>query len=183
MRKLAVVLLVCFLLVGCASRQIVDHYQGSTAQRLVTKSIDRAVSTFPTDLVSLLRGKKVKVTFNLLEGTKDQEYFKSRFLLQLRLNKIIPVETDPDYHLDVFCTSLGTDNNTIGFSTPELVTTTGNYIASIKVFGMDVFRGITEYYCILRDNNDNYQKTTYLKGESKSDKMFLLYLTIPFNDI
>lgn len=178
MKKL-ILLPLCLLLYSCTARQVVSIYEGSTAQRLVTYSINRSVENFPVRALKIMKGKKVYIEFNYLQGMTGHSYLHSRIVSELK-NKGVTVVDDKskaDMDMDVFCTSLGTDNSYAGLNTPSVPTLFGT-LPSIKLFGVDLYRGITGFYFFLYNKDGTINlKSKVVKGETKSDEYNLFFFS------
>lgn len=179
MKKL-VILFFCLFLYSCSARQVVSVYEGSTAQRLITYSINRSVEDFPVRALRLMRGEKVYIELNYLEGMTGHTYLRHRIVAELN-NKGIDVVEDKSKAtmiMDVFCTSLGTDNSYSGVNTPAIPTIFGT-LPTIKLFGVDLYRGITQFYFFLYNKSGTVKmKSKIVKGEAKSDEYNLFFFTL-----
>ena len=178
--KRLIILPLCLFLYSCSARQVVTIYEGSTAQRLVTYSIDRSVENFPAKALKLMRGQAVYVDFNYLQGMTGHDYLHHRLTAELH-NKGIAVvddESKATMVMDVFCTSLGTDNSYSGLNTPAIPTIFGT-LPTIKLFGVDLYRGITEFYFFLYNKTGTIRmKSKIVKGETKSDEFNLFFFKL-----
>ena len=108
------------LLSACSTRQVYDKYSGSTAQRLVTYSIQKLASEMKDDDFEGMRGKNIHLNTHFIVDTQDlryaHEYFEMEF--RKRFDMKMVAEKDADYVFDLFFYSLGTDQDTYGLTVP-----------------------------------------------------------------
>lgn len=175
---------VLLLLCSCTARQVVTDYEGSTAQRLVAHSVDRAARHFAGQNLKLLKNKKLYIEFNYLEGMEGHEYLRNRLLAELHYRGIETVadKSNADLFMDIFCVSLGTDNSYSGLTTPSIPTAIGS-VPKIKIIGADLYRGISEFYYFLHDKSGKlYFRSDIINGKAKSDEYNLLFFKLNSQD-
>ncbi|MGK7297447.1 MAG: hypothetical protein ACNS61_16775, partial [Candidatus Wenzhouxiangella sp. M2_3B_020] len=120
-RAFIVMVVLLPLLVGCAARQAQDSLAGSTAQKLVSYSIDDLVRALPDSDFADWRGKSLYLQTHFLSDHIIQRYADRRLAVELARRFDIDVVYDPDAAdamLNVFYTSLATNRDTQGFFLP-----------------------------------------------------------------
>lgn len=148
--------IVCFCLVmlltatcSCATREVVDKFKGSTAQRLTTYSIDRSIQKLPEKDFSLLKNKKVYFECHFIEEIKAMDYLEKRLEMELMDKygcELTSDESDAQMSLQVFVNSLSAEKDKAGFQTPDLVLPGVGGLSSIDIITYDMYHGITELY-------------------------------------
>jgi hypothetical protein len=136
---LAVAMLSACVLASCSTRQVSLTLEGSTAQRLVTYSLDQFIE------ISVIKGKTVRLGVYFLDDHPLMDY--ATRLIAARLNlvhgiKMAALEDTSEFEVDVFFNSVGTDSDDFGLSVPTfgLVPTSD----SINILALDMYHGITE---------------------------------------
>jgi hypothetical protein len=127
-----------------------------------------------------MKNKPVYVEFNYIQGMTGHSYLHNRILCGLENNGIHTVDkkSEADIVMDVFCTSLGTNNSYCGANTPPIPTVFGS-IPSMKLFGVNLYRGITEYYFFLYDKSGKIlMKSNVVEGKTKSDQYNLFFFKL-----
>lgn len=189
-----VVLCFLFLIPACTARQIVEPYKGATTHRLLSKSVDRMMERVPENDLGFMQGKKVFLEVNFLKEMLPQEYASARLAVHLERRgiKLVGKKEDADLTLVVFFTSLGSDRSDLNIGTPEFPIPSplgGGPIVTIpklSLFGADVYKGITEMYYYILDNQTEevVRRQDCLKGQAYSNKyVFLFVLTWTIDDL
>ena len=127
-------------LAGCSTREVVDPLSGATAQRLVTRSLDRFVEDLlaQPEIAALADGT-VHLDVHFLRGHPLLGYSERLIGTELELAHGITVAAADEpaaAEMDVFLNSLGTDNDDFGLSVPTLGLTPGT--DSINVLALDM---------------------------------------------
>ncbi len=187
MKKPAVLVLLIIFMAACSSRQIIDQYHGSTAQRLTSHSVNNMIANIPEKDFSCLEGKKVYLSCYFLNNIEPLAYAQKRLELEL-MDKYqclpVPEPSEAEIRLHVFFTSLGTDRDEFGLHTPELVIPGLGGFSQIDVISLEMFHGITElYYYIVDDKDRIVAKSDMMKTVVRNDSLSLPVITIPVNTV
>lgn len=190
MRKLlAITLLGIFLFTtaGCSTRQVVDQLNGSTAQRLVTHSVDRLIDELPAAPLDKLSQQRVLLKTHFIRNDPILDYATARLRSEISERHQVTwvqQETDADYVVDAFFTSLGTDQDSFGLSLPVPTTSEGNELPRIDIIAMNMYHGISEMYFYLRDAKTSaVVKSKRHKAHIRTDKLALPIITIPISTL
>ncbi len=179
--------LVSLLLMSCSTRQITEKFAGSTEQRLTAHSIHNIMSRLPEKDFSLLKDKTVFVECFFLEDSALLAYARHRLKMALREKfqcRFTDASTAADYHLTVFFTSLGTDFDKTGISTPDIVLPGLGGFMGIDIITLEKYQGITELYYYLQDASGRViVKSAPLKQVVRNDSLALPVITIPINTV
>lgn len=184
---LAVALLAsCVMMAGCSTRQVVDPLSGSTAQRLVTYSLDQFVEELlaQPEIVAMA-GETVQLGVYFLREHPLADYSERLIDAQLQLTHGIKVASPGEsskVELDVFFNSMGTDNDAFGLTLPTLGLTPG--ADSIDLLALDMYHGITEGYAIVRSKEGgSIQKTERLLARTRRDNVSTPVINFPINQL
>lgn len=143
------------LLSACSTRQVYDKYSGSTAQRLVTYSIQKLASEMKDDDFEGMRGKNIHLNTHFIVDTQDlryaHEYFEMEF--RKRFDMRMVAEKDADYVFDLFFYSLGTDQDTYGLTVPIVNLNDPAQTVRIDILAMDMYHGISEAQLYVTDTS------------------------------
>jgi hypothetical protein len=172
---------------SCSTREIRDHYAGATEQRLTSLSINKLMTMLPEKDFSILKGKKVLLRCYFLESTEPFKYAQKRLEMELMDKyqcKMVEVSSYANFIVHVFFTSLGTDIDKFGLSTPDLVLPVVGGISSMDLIALAMFHGITElYYYILDSDHQVLVKGKRIKSVTRNDSLALPLITIPINTV
>ena len=182
-----VVLIILCIVCSCSTREIREHYTGSTEQRLISLSINKLMTMLPEKDFSILRGEKVLLRCYFLESTGPFGYAQKRLEMELMDKyqcQMVEPSADANLILHVFFTSLGTDIDKFGISTPDMVLPVVGGFSSIDMIALAMFHGITElYYYILDSNHKVLIKGERIKSVTRNDSLLLPFITIPINTV
>ncbi len=182
----AVAFLSVSVLAGCTTRQVSTTLEGSTAQRLVTYSLDN----FIEDLVEQpeiadLEGETVHLGVHFLSDHPLMGYATRLIGAQLYMNNGITVAApsdDADFDVDVFFNSMGTDSDDFGLSIPSF-----GFVASaddIDILALDMYHGITEGYAIVKTNADgSLLKTERVLARIRKDEVSTPIIDFPLDQL
>lgn len=181
----AALVLLLFLLAGCAARQAQDSLAGSTAQKLVTYSIDDLVRALPEDDFAAWAGKRMFVRSSFLARNEARAYADQRLALELARRFDIEVVFDvesADGILNVFYTSLGTNRDTKGFFLPLGFVPGMDAETRINLITLEQFQGVAEmYYFVGKSGTET--RGQVIQARTRSDALGLPIITIPINTI
>jgi hypothetical protein len=182
-----VVLIVLCLVCACSTREIREHYTGSTEQRLISLSINKLITMLPEEDFSILRGEKVLLRCYFLESTGAFGYAQKRLEMELMDKyrcQMVESLADANLILHVFFTSLGTDVDKFGISTPDMILPVVGGFSSVDLIAISMFHGITElYYYVLNRDHRVLVKGERIKSVIRTDRLSLPFITIPINTI
>lgn len=180
--RLGMLLVLALTLSACSTRHLQDSLDGSTAQRLVTHSIDDLVSKLPEAPFEALRNQKLLFHSHFLLENQLKAYADERIKLELQNRFGIDTveESEPGIHvLSIFYTSLATDRDNFGITIPL----SGIEGAShINVISLEKFHGVSEMYYFLGQAGAQTRHKT-LQAIVKTDALGLPFITIPISNI
>ncbi|ASJ73085.1 hypothetical protein [Granulosicoccus antarcticus] len=183
---LAVAILSSCVLASCSTRQVSRTLEGSTAQRLVTYSLDQFIGELAEQPeISVMKGKTVHLGVYFVKDHPLMDY--ATRLITARLNLVhgikvaAPADTS-EFELDVFFNSMGTDSDDFGLSVPTfgLVPTSD----SINILALDMYHGITEGYAIVKSTDDGViQQTERVLARIRRDNVSTPIIDFPLNQL
>ncbi|PLX85964.1 MAG: hypothetical protein C0618_09695 [Desulfuromonas sp.] len=182
-------ILICMLLVvvltGCSTRQVIPELDGSTAQRLVTHSLDRLMKEIPAEDFIDLEEKSVYVRTHFVKESPVVSYATERFKLELAHRfscQIAPEPNQAEYIVELLFTSLATEHDTFGLHIPFLVLPGSSGAININLLAIEMFHGISEMSYYIKDAQENVLlKRDKSKATVRTDKLALPIITIPIN--
>jgi hypothetical protein len=186
MKKFIVLaILLAVFLSGCSTRQIISELDGSTAQRLVTHSIDQLMQKIPAEDFPSCREKNVYVKPHFIKATPLLYYATERFKMELGQSfgcRIVESKQSSDYNVNLFFTSLGTESDIFGISIPFLVIPGVSGASDINILAVEMFHGISEmYYYVSNSDGQVLLRREKSKASVRTDKFALPFITIPIN--
>lgn len=170
---------------GCASRQVHDSLAGSTAQRLVTYSIEQLVNALPASDFDRLRGQRVWVDTHFISDGPLKDYADRRLKVALADNfgiVISPTALETDVRMTVFYTSLGTDEEIAGLYLPLGVVPGFDDASRVDLLTLEKFHGVAELYYFLETDGNTVRGPT-LTGRIRTDALGLPIITIPLSTL
>ncbi len=177
---------VLLLLFGCSTRQVSNTLEGSTAQRLVTYSLEKFVVELADQPELTLKNKRVHLNIHFLQGHPMIDYARQLLAVQLELVHGIQVSAaeDPaDFQIDVFFNSLGTDVDNFGLTVPTfgLITTTDS---RLEVLALDMFHGVTEGHAIVKpEAGGEIRRTKRILTRIRRDNVSTPVVEFPLNQL
>ena len=184
-RRALCAVLISVLLAGCAARQPTDILAGSTAQKLVTYSIDDLVAALPDDDFAPWSGKRVVVKSHFLASEAVHAYADQRLAVALDRRfgiDVIDVPLAADATLNVFYTSLGTDRDTLGFFLPLGFMPGLDPSTTINLITLERFQGVAELYYFVGETGTE-TRGQVIQARIRTDSLGLPVVTIPINSI
>lgn len=184
--RIAAAALSLSLLAGCTTRQVTTALEGSTAQRLVTLSLDRFIESLATQPeISALKGKTIHLDVHFLKDHPLISYAANLLNAQLQLIHEIVIakpEETAEFEIDVFFNSIGTDSDDFGLTIPTLgLATTSN--GTIDILALDMFHGITEGYAVVKADNGSIHRTDRLLSRIRRDNISTPVISFPLNQV
>ena len=175
-------------LTACSTRQVVDKLSGSTAQRLVTLSVDQLITELPGSPLSELQGATVWMNTHFIREDPILDYAGARMKAEIdKRHQVTWVDSEKGAEkvIDVFFTSLATDQDSLGLSLPvPTVTTDANEIGRIDIIALNMYHGVSELYFYVRDNATNsVVRAERSKAHIRTDKLSLPIITIPISTL
>ncbi|HMA98199.1 MAG TPA: hypothetical protein VKO38_01950 [Wenzhouxiangella sp.] len=180
-RLLAFLCLTVLLTTGCATRQVQGSLAGSTAQRLVTYSIDELMEALPAEDFEPLRNQSLWLNSNFVEDGELKQYADQRLRLALKQRfgiSFAKSKTQSDARLSVFYTSLATDQELAGFYLPLGVIPGFQEQTQINLITLEKFHGIAELFYFI-ESDGQVQRGSKLLRRTKTDALGLPIITIP----
>lgn len=138
---------------GCSTRQVHDQYSGSTAQRLVTYSIQKLAKNLKKEDFESMRGKNVHLKSHFIVKNQNLKYAHDYFSVELRRRFGINMvkEYEAQYIFDLFFSSIGTDQDTYGLSIPLINLSDTSEAVQIDILAVDMYHGIAEAKMFITD--------------------------------
>ncbi len=185
-KPLLMLVILCFVATGCTTRQLTDNLQGSTAQRLVTYSLENFLEELVQQPQLALKNSKVNLNINFVEEHPLTRYANQLLVAKLESTHGIRVSGNgepADYQIEVFFNSLGTDQDSFGLSLPTLGLA-GVSDSRIDILALDRFHGVTEGYALVRSSKDGTRSNTRrLLSRVRADSVTTPILTFPLNQL
>jgi hypothetical protein len=182
---LLAVVLGSLALVGCGSRQVQDSLVGSTAQRLVTHAIDEMIKNLPAEDFEPLRGQTLLLQSHFIERDQARAYADQRLAVELRRRfdiQLTPMSNDAEVTLNVFYTSLATDQGLAGFYLPLGFVPGLDEGTRINLITLEHFHGVAELYYFIGANGSEH-RSELLQGRTRTDALGLPIITIPLTTL
>ena len=181
-----VALLSAFVVAGCSTREVVDPLSGSTAQRLVTYSLDQFIEELIAQPeIAEMQGRTVRLGVHFLSEHPLIEYATRLITAQMRLTHDITAaapDESPGLELDIFFNSIGTDNDDFGLSVPTFGL--GGSADSVNILALDMYHGITEGYAIVTSaDGGGIQKTDRVLARIRRDNISTPVIDFPLNQL
>lgn len=182
----AVIVIAVLVLAGCSTRQVSPTLEGSTAQRLVTLSINKFIQSLAQQPeIKSLEGKDIHLGVHFLKDHQLLDYATQLLAAELQIIhsiKIVSAEEPAEFDVDVFFNSIGTDSDDFGLSIPTLgVVTTAD--GTIDILALDMFHGITEGYAIVKADTGSITKTERVLARIRRDNVSTPFLNFPLNQV
>ena len=185
MRSLLVAVLIAFTLAGCSTRDPTSNLNGSTAQRLVTHSIDDLIGELSQEHLSGLEGQRVYLDTNFLHASSVKDYADKRLSLALQRRfgaQLVDSEAEADQVMTVFYNSLATDQSDFGFSIPLGFIPGAGANTTINIITLEKYHGIAEMYYFIGPTGIESRSAT-LQSVVRTDALGLPFITIPISNL
>lgn len=172
-------------LTACATRDLGDTLGGSTAQRLVTHSIDDLVRSLEGTELSTLRDQKVFINSYFLNESPIKHYADERLALELRARfgaEVVASQGEADQVMTVFYNSLATDLDNFGITIPLGYVPGFAESAELSVITLEKFHGISELYYYVGPTGIEH-RSKVIQAKVKTDALGLPFITIPLSNI
>lgn len=183
---LALALVSTVALAGCSTRQVSPTLEGSTAQRLVTYSLDQFIAELATKpQISELQGQSVALRVNFVDDHPLLDYATQLISARMYLIHGIRVagpEVSADHVIDVFFNSIGTDSDDFGLSLPSFGLVPS--AESINILALDMYHGITEGYAIVTSTETGaMEQTDRVLARVRRDNVSTPIIDFPLNQL
>lgn len=186
MRILASVLMTV-IVAGCSTRQVSDTLEGSTAQRLVTYSLEKFIADLVSQPELSLTNHSVHLQVHFLADHPMADYATRLLTAQLEMThsmQVKPANESADFQVDVFFNSIGTDRDDFGLTVPSLGLFTG-VDSRIELLAIDMFHGITEGHAMIRPltgdpASHSVSRTERILTRIRRDKVSTPILELPW---
>lgn len=181
-----IIILLIALTMGCSTRQLSETVPGSTAQRLVTYSLEKFVRELMKQTeMQPLANKTVALTVHFLKDHELLDYATQliRYHLDSRYQVQFASKESAHFEVDIFFNSIGTDHDSYGLSLPGfgLAATPDS---RISILSIDMFHGITEGFALLKNTqSDTTDRTRRLLARVRADNVATPILEFPINQL
>lgn len=183
--SLALIIIFTFFISGCSTRQVISELDGSTAQRLITHSVDHLMQKIPADDFAFCSAKKVYIQPHFIKESPMVSYATDRFKMELLQRfdcRLADSKNDSDYTIDLFFTSIGTEHDTFGLSVPFLVIPGYTAATDINLLAVEMFHGISEMYYYVSDTEGQFLfRRDKTMAKVRTDSFALPFITLPLN--
>lgn len=185
MRSLLMVVLVVLTLSGCSTRDLTNNLNGSTAQRLVTHSIDDLIDELSEEHLSGLNGQRVYLDTNFLQASPVKDYADKRLALALQRRfgaELVDSAAEADQVMTVFYNSLATDQSEFGFSIPLGFVPGAGANTKLNIITLEKYHGISEMYYFVGPTGTESRSAT-LQAVVRTNALGLPFITIPISNV
>ncbi|KZY28406.1 hypothetical protein A3752_14105 [Oleiphilus sp. HI0081] len=183
--RLSLLFLICLVLTACSTRDLQGTLGGSTAQRLVTHSIDDLVRSIEDEKLDALEGKNVYINSYFLSDSPLKAYADKRLAIELESRfgiNVVATQEESEQVMTAFYTSLGTDLDNFGIAIPFGYVPGVAENTQLNIITLEKFHGIAEmYYYIGETGSEN--RSQVLQAKVKTDALGLPFITIPLSNI
>lgn len=183
--SMSVAVLIALTLASCSTRHLTDNLTGSTAQRLVTHSIDDLIDKLPQEQLSELKGQRVYLQTNFVHASEVKNYADKRLALALQREfgaQMVDSKTEADQIMTVFYNSLATDQSDFGFSIPLGFVPGAAADTKISLITLEKYHGIAEMYYFIGPTGIEHRSAT-LQAVVRTDALGLPLITIPISNL
>lgn len=184
MSRLFLFLIIALLLAsGCASRQVQDSLAGSTAQRLVTHSIDQLMEALPAEDFEPWRDQELWLDSSFIEEGPLKLYADQRLRLALEQRfgiRMAATASASDARLAVFYTSMATDQELAGFYLPLGAIPGFEEQTRVNLITLEKFHGVAELYYFI-ESESGIERGPTLLTRTRTDALGLPIITIPLS--
>ena len=188
MRSLSVAIvamLIASTLTGCSTRNLTSNLNGSTAQRLVTHSIDDLIGKLSQEELGELKGKRVYLKTHFVRASDVKDYADNRLALALQRRfgaRLVESAAEADQVMTVFYSSLATDQSDFGFSIPLGFVPGADASTKINIITLEKYHGIAEMYYFVGPTGIENRSVT-LQAIVRTDALGLPFITIPISNL
>ena len=174
-----------YLTTACSTRDVQSELNGSTAQRLISHSIDDLISKISDENLVNLKGQKLFINSYFMDSNQFKDYADHRLALELNSRFgaiIVDSQSESEQVMTVFYTSLATDFDSFGISIPFGYIPGVDESTKLNILTLEKFHGISEmYYYVGPTGTENRSKVIHAKV--KTDALGSPFITIPLSNI
>ena len=173
------------ILAGCSAREVNDSLAGSTAQRLVTYSIDEMVTRLSGPRLDALKGRKLYLETHFLAESAIKAYADERLRIALTERfgaSLVDAPEHADQSMSVFYTSLGTDQSQDGFFLPLGYVPGVDQRLTIDLITVKHFHGIAEMYYYIGETGIEFRSDKQ-RAVIRTDVLGLPIIELPISDL
>lgn len=174
------------MLTACATRQQSDTLQGSTAQRLVTYSLEKFVKELLNQPeMTALYNRTIRLNVHFLEDHPMVNYASALISRELEAMHSVSVAESGEKatgDLEIFFNSIATDQDSYGLSVPTfgLASTPDT---RINLLAVDMYHGVTEGFAVIQTSDGGIQRTQRLLSRVRADNFATPVLDFPVNQL
>lgn len=192
-----VAMILGILLNGCISRGLNERYASFTEQRLVAQSLDVLIKALPEEDFESLAGQTVYLQAYFIEQpdpsvvapaerTARIDFARQRLRFELQEKygcRLVETTQDATYQVHFFFNAIGTDQDILGLSTPQLFLP-GMGISRIDFLALEMFHGLSEgYYYIVDRQQAKTLRGQLQKARVRTDRLNLPFISIPLKTL
>ncbi len=185
--KITLLALILAGLTACSTRGKVDQYDGSTAQRLVTYSINNLMAKLEENDLRPFANKKVFLETHFIQPSPVLDYANARLRMELEHRFFIQLVDRVEHAemlLQFFFTSLGTDKDTFGLSIPIFWVATDGEEAYLDILAVNMYHGVSEAYFFSKDlNTGKVDQHNRVLDRSRADVFSTPIISFPLDDL
>lgn len=179
------ILITIGLLSACSTRDIQHELSGSTAQRLISHSIDDLISQLDDPNLETLKGQKTFINSYFLNEHPLKLYADKRLAVEL-VNRfgteVVSSQAESDQVITVFYTSLATDFDNFGISIPFGYIPGVDDSTTLNILTLEKYHGISELYYYVGPTGTEH-RSKVIQAVVKTDALGLPFITIPLSNI
>ncbi|MFT6030096.1 MAG: hypothetical protein ACI8O8_001839 [Oleiphilaceae bacterium] len=183
--RISILIFILFTTSACSTRDVQSELNGSSAQRLISHSIDDLVSNLKDQNLTDLKGKKVYLNSYFIEINQFKDYADHRLALELQSRFgaiVVDSQAESEQVMTVFYTSLATDFDSFGISIPFGYVPGVDESTRLNILTLEKFHGVSEmYYYVGPTGTENRSKV--IQAKVKTDALGLPFITIPLSTV
>lgn len=186
--KIYFAILICLMALtsACSTRQAHDSFSGSTAQRLVTHSIQKLAEKIDQADIDFMQGQPVHLKSHFVLDNQNLKYAHEYFSLELRRQfdvRIVDIE-QAAYIIDLFFSSLGTDQDTFGFAIPLVNLNDPSETLSFDILAIDMYHGVSEAKMFITNvAEDSIETRKKLLARVRTDEVSTPIFSFPLSTL
>ena len=186
--KFLIAFLICLLALtsACSTRQAHESFSGSTAQRLVTHSIQKLAEKINYSDIDFMQGQPVHVKSHFVLDNQNLKYAHEYFSMEFRRRfdmKIVDIE-QATYIIDLFFTSLGTDQDNFGLTIPIVNLNDPSQSVNFDILAIDMYHGISEAKMFITNvAEDSIEARKKLLARVRTDKVSTPIFSFPISTL
>tara|TARA_R110001592_G_scaffold362313_1_gene675742 strand:- start:15629 stop:16237 length:609 start_codon:yes stop_codon:yes gene_type:complete len=183
--RISICIFTFFSITACSTRDVQSELNGSSAQRLISHSIDDLVSKLDDTHLNDLKNQKVYINSYFIDNSHFKDYADQRLALELQARfgaTIVATQAESNQVMTVFYTSLATDFDSFGISIPFGYVPGVDESTRLNILTLEKFHGVSEmYYYLGPTGTENRSKV--IQAKVKTDALGLPFITIPLSTV